>query len=110
MMAIAYFMALIQREGAYPHLVSRDAQPVRKGSITVSPWTAYTLCRSLDLRHIIMQNSLFAAIVPSDGDTSPIHLCDCASVGLVILPANAVAGFQSSGLCAGHLWALSDLL
>jgi hypothetical protein len=58
--------------------------------------------RPLNLPHIIMQDGLFAAIVPPDGDTSPIHLCDCASVGLVILPANAVAGLQSSGLCADH--------
>jgi hypothetical protein len=32
----------------------------------------------------------------------PIHFRDGALIGSVFLSENAVAGFQSSGLCAGH--------
>jgi hypothetical protein len=47
----------------------------------------------LNLRHIIMQNSLFAAVIPLDGDAGPIRFRNDALIRFVLLPANAVADF-----------------
>jgi hypothetical protein len=52
--------------------------------------------------HIVVQNSLFAVTVPFDGDACPIHIHNDAVVVFVILPADVIAGFQGSGLWAGH--------
>ena len=49
-----------------------------------------------------MLNGLFAATVPSNGQARPIRFCDGATVGLIVLPANAGADFEKSGLVAGH--------
>ena len=50
-----------------------------------------------------MLNGLLAAIIPLDDDTRPIRFGDGALVGLIVLPANAVADFEESGLFTGHL-------
>ena len=57
----------------------------------------------LDLRHVVVENCLLAAIVPFDGYASPILFSDGALIGLIVLPANAVADIEKSGLVAGHL-------
>jgi hypothetical protein len=41
-----------------------------------------------------MQNGLIAAIIPFDGYASPILFSDGALIGLIVLPANAVADFE----------------
>jgi hypothetical protein len=50
-----------------------------------------------------MQNLLLAATIPFDGYTRPILFSDGALIGLIALPANAVADIEKSGLVAGHL-------
>ena len=57
----------------------------------------------LNLRHIVMKNGLLAAIIPFDGYARPILFSDGALILLIILPANAVADSEGSGLVAGHL-------
>ena len=52
--------------------------------------------------HIIMQNSLLAAIIPFNGYASPIRFGDCALIASVVLPTNTVADAECSGLVAGH--------
>jgi len=48
-------------------------------------------------------NGLLAAVIPLYDQTGPIRFGDRALVGLIALPANAVADFEESGLFAGHL-------
>ena len=61
------------------------------------------LRRPRNLPHIVVQDGLFAAIIPSDGDTRPTRFRDGALVGSVFLPENAVADFEFSGFFACHL-------
>jgi hypothetical protein len=49
--------------------------------------------RPIDLSHIIVQNRLLAAIIPFDGDASPICFSDGPLIVFVSIPANAVADF-----------------
>ena len=58
---------------------------------------------SLHLPHIVVQNSLLAAIIPLDGHTCPIRFCDGAAVGWIGVPADEGADLELSGLFAGHL-------
>ena len=50
-----------------------------------------------------MQNLLLAATIPFDGYARPILFSDGALIGLIVLPANALADIEKSGLVAGHL-------
>jgi hypothetical protein len=50
-----------------------------------------------------MQNLLLAATIPLDGYAWPILFNDGALIGLIVLPANAVADVEKSRLFAGHL-------
>jgi hypothetical protein len=50
-----------------------------------------------------MQNLLLAATIPFDCYARPILFSDGALIGLIVLPANAVADIKKSGLVAGHL-------
>jgi hypothetical protein len=59
--------------------------------------------RPRNLPHIVVQDGLFAAIIPSDGDTRPTRFRDGALVGSVFLPENAVADFKFSGFFACHV-------
>ena len=62
----------------------------------------YSRRHPLNLCHLIVKNGLLAAIIPFDGDASPIRFSDCARVILIVVPANTVADFELSGLVAGH--------
>jgi hypothetical protein len=66
-------------------------------SLTLDGWSARSR-HPLNLRHVIMQDRLFAAIIPFDGDACPVRFRDGALVGLVFLPTNFVAASQLSGL------------
>jgi hypothetical protein len=46
------------------------------------------------LRHIVVKNGLFAAIIPFDGYARPILFSDCALIVPVTVPANAVADVE----------------
>jgi len=56
----------------------------------------------LNLHHVIVESGLLAAIVPFDGYARPILLGNSALMIFIILPANAVANVEKSGLFAGH--------
>ena len=53
-------------------------------------------------RHVVVQDRLFAAIVPFDGHARPIFFGDGALIGLIVLPANTITDVEGSGLVAGH--------
>jgi hypothetical protein len=55
-----------------------------------------------------VKNLLIASIVPFDGHSRPIQSNDEATVGLIILPANAVAYLEKSGLFASHRFAANN--
>jgi hypothetical protein len=56
----------------------------------------------LNLRHVIMQDGLLAAIIPFDGYACPICFDDGTEIGCRVSPANAIPDGQLSGFCAGH--------
>ena len=49
--------------------------------------------RPFNLRHVIVLNSLLAAVIPLDRYSGPIRFGDGALVGIVLLPADFVVGF-----------------
>jgi hypothetical protein len=49
-----------------------------------------------------MHDSLLAAIVPFNSYACPAYFSDDATVGVIVLPANAVTDFKRPGLFAGQ--------
>jgi hypothetical protein len=56
----------------------------------------------LNTRHVVVKNSLHAAIIPFDSYARPIRFSDSALIGRRGSPANAFANSECSGLFAGH--------
>jgi hypothetical protein len=52
--------------------------------------------------HVVVKNGLLAAIVPFDGYARPVRFNDGALIVPIVMPANAVADVELSGLVAGH--------
>jgi hypothetical protein len=57
---------------------------------------------SLNLRHVVVKNSLHAAIIPFDRYACPIRFGDGAKIVCRGSPANAFANGEQSGLIAVH--------
>jgi hypothetical protein len=58
---------------------------------------------TLNSCHVVVKNGLLAANIPFEGYARPILFSDGALIGLIVLPANAVADVEKSRLVAGHL-------
>ena len=58
---------------------------------------------SLNLRHVVVENGLLAAIIPPDGNARPIRFDDDTKIILVRIPADAVVDLERSRLSAGHV-------
>jgi hypothetical protein len=64
----------------------------------------------LNMRHVVVKNSLHAATIPFDSHARPIRFSDRALIGRRGSPANALANTECSGLFAGHLTSISKML
>jgi hypothetical protein len=54
------------------------------------------------LRHVVVLNRIGLTIIPSDSDSVPNRFDNRAKISGAMIPANAVAYFENSGLIAGH--------